>query len=97
MIRYYIDPETNEPHIFNHSVEEYEVEDILEHENEDRPGRDGSRVAIGQTREGRFLKVIYVPDDSTVRGNKFVVTAYDLIGKPLVAFRRRQRSKKGHG
>jgi len=28
-IRYYIDPETNEPHIYKHDVCEYEVEDVL--------------------------------------------------------------------
>ncbi len=58
---------------------------------EDRPGRRGSRVALGQTAAGRFLRVIYVPDpwpDSV-----FVITAYDLVGKPLLAFRRRRRKK----
>ena len=29
---------------------------------EDRPGREGSRVALGRTRAGRYLRVIYVPD-----------------------------------
>jgi hypothetical protein len=29
---------------------------------EDRPGREGARVALGQTRAGRYLRVIYVPD-----------------------------------
>ena len=29
---------------------------------EDRPGTEGSRVALGQTESGRYLKVIYVPD-----------------------------------
>ena len=28
-IRYYIDPETEQPHIYNHGVNEYEVEDVL--------------------------------------------------------------------
>jgi len=58
---------------------------------EDRPGRIGSRVAIGQIRSGRYLRVIYVPDlkpDSV-----FVITAYELAGKPLAAYRRRRRRK----
>lgn len=91
-IRYYIDPETGEPHIYKHDVDEDEVEDILYSPGEDRPGRGGSRVAIGQTRDGRYLRVIYVPDPQP--GSLFVVTAYDLQGKPLAAYRRRQRKRR---
>lgn len=43
---------------------------------EDRPGRKGSRVAIGQTRSGRYLRVIYVPDPEP--DSVFVITAYEL-------------------
>ncbi|MCL4832541.1 MAG: DUF4258 domain-containing protein [Caldilineaceae bacterium] len=88
-IRYYIDPETDEPHIYGHDVDEDEIEDILQSPGEDRPGRDGSRVAVGQTRVGRYLRVIYVPDPDSL----FVITAYDLTGKPLLAYRRRQRKR----
>jgi hypothetical protein len=48
-------------------------------------------VAIGQTRAGRALRVIYVPDPEP--DSIFVITAYELRGKPLVAYRRRQRRK----
>jgi hypothetical protein len=48
-IRFYIDPETNLPHIYKHGVDESDVEDVLRSPGEDRPGREGSRVAIGQT------------------------------------------------
>lgn len=61
-IRFYIDPETGQPHIYNHGVLEAEVEDVLRDSGEDRPGHEGSRVAIGQSRGGRYLRVIYVPD-----------------------------------
>ena len=91
-IRFYIDPRTGEPHIRNHSVAEAEVEDVLREPGEDRPGRETSRIAIGQTEEGRYLKVIYVPDEG--RDSVFVITAYDLRGKELKAFRRRQRRKR---
>ena len=90
-LRFYIDPKTDAPHIYNHDVDESEVESILQNPGEDRPGREGSRIAIGQTRGGRYLRVIYVPDlepDSV-----FVVTAYELKGKPLLAYRRRHRHK----
>jgi hypothetical protein len=46
-------------------------------------------VAIGQTDAGRYLRVIYVPDAQP--GSVFVITAYELAGKPLLAFRRRMR------
>ena len=91
-IRCYIDPVTDEPHIFNHDVDEDEVADVLLNPGEDRPGREGSRVAIGQTRNGRYLRVIYVPDPEP--NSVFVITAYDLRGKPLAAYRRRQRKRK---
>lgn len=57
-IRYYIDPKTNEPHIYNHGVHEYEVKDVLIRPGEDRPGVEGSRIALGQTKSGRYLRVI---------------------------------------
>lgn len=91
-LRFYIDPATDEPHIYNHGVEEDEVEDILVRPGEDRPGQEGSRVAIGQTQGGRYLRVIYVPDPEP--DSAFVVTAYELRGKPLAAYRRRRRERR---
>jgi hypothetical protein len=57
-LRFYIDPENKQPHIYNHDVDENEVETVLRKPGEDRPGREGSRVAIGRTKNGRFLRVI---------------------------------------
>lgn len=91
-LRFYIDPATDEPHIYEHGVEEEEVEDVLARPGEDRPGREGSRIAIGQTQSGRYLRVIYVPDSEPE--GLFVVTAYELSGKPLAAYRRRQRKRR---
>lgn len=65
--------------------------DILERPGEDRPGNDGSRVALGQTDEGRYLRVIYVADPKPE--SIFVITAYELTGKTLAAYRRRRRKK----
>ena len=90
-LRFYIDPETGFPHIYSHGVEEDEVEDILSSPGEDRPGREGSRVAIGQTGGGRYIRVIYVPDP--VPDQAFVITAYELRGRPLAAYRRRMRRR----
>jgi hypothetical protein len=58
---------------------------------EDRPGREGSRVALGQTNAGRYLRVIYITDPAPE--SVFVITAYELTGKPLAAYRRRRRKQ----
>ncbi len=90
-IRFYLDPSTGQPHIFGHGVDADEVEDVLEAPGEDRRGRNGSRVAIGQTKAGRYLRVVYVPDPQS--DSVFVVTAYELRGKPLLAYRKRRRRR----
>jgi len=92
-IRFYSDPETSMPHIHRHGVREDEAEDVLSNPGEDRPGKEGSRIAIGQTLGGRYLRVIYVPAPD--QGSVFVITAYELKGKPLAAYRRRRRRRKG--
>jgi hypothetical protein len=79
-------------HIRNHNVTEEVVEEVLKSPDEDRAGRENSRVAIGQTDAGRHLRVIYVPDPEPE--SVFVITAYELQGKPLKAYRRRQRKRK---
>jgi hypothetical protein len=91
-IRYYIDPETGLPHIYKHNVFENEVEDVLLKPGEDRLGREGSRIVLGQTNAGRYLRVIYVPYPEPE--SVFVITAFELSGKPLTAYKRRRRKKK---
>ena len=84
---------TGQPHIREHQFEEEaEVLEILEKPIEDRAGSDGSRIALGQTSAGRYSRVIYVPDPEP--DSVFVITAYELCGKPLAAFRRRRRKKQ---
>jgi hypothetical protein len=90
-LRFYCGPETDEPHIYGHGVDESEVADVLKRPGEDRPGSDGSRIAIGRTRAGRWLRVIYVPDPEP--DSVFVITAYDLRGKAMLAYRRRLRRR----
>ena len=88
-VRFYIDPATEQPHIYSHAVLEEEVEDVLARPMEDRAGRDGWRIALGQTEAGRYLRVIYVPDATP--GSVFVITAYELGEKARKALRRRQK------
>jgi hypothetical protein len=76
---------------YDHAVNEDEVEQALANRGEDRPGTKDSRIAIGQTDAGRYLRVIYVRDPEP--DSVFVITAYDLDGKPLKAYRRRIRKK----
>lgn len=91
-IRFYINPETDEPHIYDHGVDEDEASDVLMNPIEDRPAKNGARSAAGQTRTGRYLRIIYrhAPEaDETL-----IITAYDLDGKALRALKRLKRRKK---
>jgi len=90
-IRYHRDPKTGLPHIYEHNVSEQEVEDVLSGPLQDIRGRDDSRFAIGQTGEGRYLRVIYVPDP--VPDSVFVITAYELGPKAKRAIRRKKKKK----
>ena len=74
--RFYIDPATGLPHVHGHQVTEEEVIEVLDGPGEDRAGREGSRIAIGQTASGRYLRVIYVPDPEP--NSLFVITAYEF-------------------
>jgi len=90
-IRYHLDTATGLPHIYEHEVSEQEIEDILGQPLQDIRGRDDSRISIGQTRDGRYLKVIYVPDP--VPDSVFVISAYELGSKAKPAIRRWRRRK----
>ncbi len=88
-IRFYRDPETDLPHIYEHDVTEMDVEQAMRQRGEDRAGAGESRVAIGRTLAGRIVRIIYVRDADGE--GIFVITAYELRGKPLTAYRRRKR------
>jgi hypothetical protein len=70
---YYRDPETGLPHLNEHGVTEPEAEWVLAHPAEDEACSGGSRQALGHTQAGRYLRVIYVPDEEG--DGVFVVTA----------------------
>ena len=89
--RFYIDPITELPHLYNHNVNEEEAIEVLNHPIEDRMGDNDARVAVGQTRAGRYLRVIYVHDDEP--NSVFIITAYDLPRKQLHALNRRRKKK----
>ena len=91
-IRFYLDPTTGEPHIYNHDVSEDEVEEVLAWPAEDLPADRGARSIVGQTSAGRYLRVIAVRNPET--GSIFVVTAYELSPRQLAAYRRRRRKRR---
>jgi hypothetical protein len=49
------------------------------------------RMKLGRTSAGRYLQVIYSPDEEPK--SIFVITAYELTGKAKRAYRRRRRRK----
>ncbi len=77
-VRYYRDPDKGLPHLYGHGVTEAEAEWVLVHPAEDNASSGDSRQALGQTAAGRYLRVIYVPDEEG--DGAFVVTAYPLAG-----------------
>jgi hypothetical protein len=87
-----VDTETGLPHIDEHGVTEEEVREVLARPGEEFAGRNSSRIALGQTASGRYLQVVFVPDDD--RSGAYVMTAYELVGRALKAHRRRRRRKR---
>jgi len=90
-VRFYLDPETGLPHLFEHGVSEEEVRQVFRKAGEDFGNARGSRTKLGKTLAGRYLQVVYVVDESP--NSVFVITAYELRGKAKTAFRRRQRRR----
>lgn len=90
-IRYFLDPDTGLPHIYGHGIVEHEIEEVMRGDGDDVSGRENSRIKIGQTSGGRFLKLIYVPDDDG--DGIFIITAYQLKDKAKKAYRRRRRGR----
>lgn len=90
-LRFYLDDDGT-PHVHQHHVSAEEVEAALRKPLEDIRGRGVSRVAIGQTRSGRYLRVIYSPDDDGE--GIFVITAHDLPARQLRALRRRLKRRR---
>jgi hypothetical protein len=64
---------------------------VLTAPGEDRPGALGSRIALGQTKAGWQVRVIYVPEP--VPQSAFVITAFTLEGTPLRAYQWRRKAR----
>lgn len=66
--------------------------EVLEDPIYDTKAEGTSRSAIGQTRAGRYVLVIYTRDPEP--NSVFVITARELRGKALKAFKRLRQRKK---
>ncbi len=87
----FTDPETGEPHFARHGVSDDDVLDVLEEPLLLLKGRDETLIAYGQTRNGRWLEVVYShPDPQTLR----LITAYTPGVRELRAARRRIEKKR---
>ena len=69
-----------------------EVRQVLARPGQLSRGDGDTRLALGQTQAGRYLKVVFAPRRR--KPGIFVITAYPLSGKDLKAYRRRRRRKK---
>ena len=72
-IRFYIDPKSGLPHIYNHGVDEDEVEQALANRGEDRAGDKDSRIAIGQTDATIFARNICAGSETRQRVRNYSV------------------------
>jgi len=90
-LRFYINEETDLPHIYDHGVREHEVEEVLHDPIREAAGYNESTLAYGKTLGGRNLKVVFKEDPRP--GSFFVITAYPIEGKALKALRRIMRKK----
>jgi hypothetical protein len=91
-LRFWTDPESGLPHLYDHGVTEEEVRQVLSRPGEEFQGRNRSRIKLGQTESGRYLQAVYVPDVGRV--SAFVVTAFETSTKAKRAYRRRRRRKQ---
>jgi len=81
--RFYIDPETSEPHVYKHEVKEQEIIEIFtERSYFERIRQDGSFEAIARTSSRRYLRIAFRRTEEEF----FIITAYDIEDKETIAF-----------
>jgi len=75
-MRFYLDPDSGLPHIYQHGVREDEVEQILRGKGEDVAAKDGARRNSDKRTRDATCKSIYTFDDLGL--SIFVITAYGV-------------------
>jgi len=88
-VRFFIDPETDLPHILKHGVTEEEAEEVVLDPVEDQRTRGDARIARGKAGSGRFIRVVY----SEREDGLLIITAWAMDGNELKAYRRRNRNR----
>lgn len=83
-------PDTGRQRAYGYGVSEDEVNEVLRGPGEDVPAANHSRIKVGRTSAGRYLRVIYLPDADGASVLAF--NAYDLKDKEK-ADRRRGRGR----
>lgn len=78
--------------MLRHGVSCAEAIFVVLHAVEDGRGDRGTRLAVGQTEDGRWIKVAFSPDPDP--DSVFVITAYPLRPKALKAIRRRRKNQR---
>ncbi len=91
-LEFYVDPETEAPHIFRHDVREEEVAEVLVGDGVRWQVGDGKVVVVGKTGDGRFLQVVLVESDEPSEPI-LVITAYPPKKEMIAEFRRRMRKR----
>jgi hypothetical protein len=87
-LRFYIDPERDEPHFARHGVTAEEVREVLERPRARYRGSREALIVVGQSDEGRWLQVIFVEDPEP--NSYFVITAYPPRPALVRAIRRKR-------
>ncbi len=75
-VRFYVDPESGEPHFARHRISLEDVVHVLARPLESRPGREGAFTVLGRTGAGKYIRVVYVADAEP--DSVFVITAYKI-------------------
>jgi len=92
LLDFYIDPETGEPHIYQHGVNEKEVAEVLSGDGLRWHAGNEKWCVVGKTGTGRILQIIFIqveqPSETT-----FVITAYPPKKDLATAYRRRMKKK----
>lgn len=83
-VRFYLDPDTRNPHIFKHRVSEEETFAFFTNKQYfEFQRKDQSFEAFGKTLDGRLLQFAFRKERD---GSIFIITGYDIEDKEMILF-----------
>ncbi len=80
---FFIHPETNDRHIYDHDVSEEEIEEAFSVSHFTQRRKDGSYMAYSRLKSGRYLKIIFRKLSNELY---YIITAYDLEDQHMIDF-----------